>query len=297
MHRSSNEAARWHVSGLIEHWAGLCFMISISSSFSIFILPRITYWQHSYFLNPHTEMKFSALFITAFLSLVKAQDVECGRYNIVKKSCPDGKCCSQYGYCGTSDDHCGIGCQGYFGHCSGEPPASLTSSSIIGGSPTSVTTTTPLSARSVPIAENFCLKRVTPDSPYTDYILSSRGTDLYPAFRHASTNSNPTLLFTIQPSGQLTTADGLKVVLAHCSAPVSKINYFFPTEEVGNDHPSLEQCLIDENGHLQCQASGKFKWNRFAQYGDDNAPYIVEVETGCPSSKIRLVDLKVEYDC
>jgi len=31
--------------------------------------------------------------------------------------CPSGKCCSKYGYCGKSDDHCGKGCQSEFGEC------------------------------------------------------------------------------------------------------------------------------------------------------------------------------------
>jgi len=31
--------------------------------------------------------------------------------------CPAGKCCSKYGYCGTTDKHCGTGCQSEFGHC------------------------------------------------------------------------------------------------------------------------------------------------------------------------------------
>jgi len=31
--------------------------------------------------------------------------------------CPNGKCCSKYGYCGTSDKHCGSGCQSEFGKC------------------------------------------------------------------------------------------------------------------------------------------------------------------------------------
>jgi len=31
--------------------------------------------------------------------------------------CPDGKCCSKYGYCGTSDKHCDAGCQSEFGKC------------------------------------------------------------------------------------------------------------------------------------------------------------------------------------
>jgi len=33
--------------------------------------------------------------------------------------CPSGKCCSKYGWCGTSDDHCSVskGCQSEFGQC------------------------------------------------------------------------------------------------------------------------------------------------------------------------------------
>jgi len=32
-------------------------------------------------------------------------------------TCYDGKCCSKYGYCGTSDAYCGNGCQSEFGAC------------------------------------------------------------------------------------------------------------------------------------------------------------------------------------
>ncbi|KAL6628661.1 RNI-like protein [Neocallimastix sp. 'constans'] len=31
--------------------------------------------------------------------------------------CPTGECCSEYGYCGTSDKYCGKGCQSEFGKC------------------------------------------------------------------------------------------------------------------------------------------------------------------------------------
>lgn len=30
-----------------------------------------------------------------------------------------GPCCSQYGYCGTTSDYCGTGCQSAFGKCAG----------------------------------------------------------------------------------------------------------------------------------------------------------------------------------
>jgi hypothetical protein len=31
--------------------------------------------------------------------------------------CADGLCCSKFGWCGTTSDHCGIGCQSQFGNC------------------------------------------------------------------------------------------------------------------------------------------------------------------------------------
>jgi hypothetical protein len=31
--------------------------------------------------------------------------------------CPNGQCCSQYGWCGTTDGHCGPGCNSTYGQC------------------------------------------------------------------------------------------------------------------------------------------------------------------------------------
>ena len=42
----------------------------------------------------------------------------CGAHN-ASSVCATGMCCSQYGYCGTSVDYCGLGCQGEFGVCNG----------------------------------------------------------------------------------------------------------------------------------------------------------------------------------
>jgi hypothetical protein len=33
--------------------------------------------------------------------------------------CPDGQCCSQFGFCGCTDAFCGSGCQGQCGNCGG----------------------------------------------------------------------------------------------------------------------------------------------------------------------------------
>jgi len=40
-----------------------------------------------------------------------------GRCGILYGKCPDNLCCSQYGYCDDSPDHCSIGCQSDYGRC------------------------------------------------------------------------------------------------------------------------------------------------------------------------------------
>jgi len=55
---------------------------------------------------------------------------QCGGNNGV---CPDNLCCSQYGYCGTSDAHCGKGCQSEFGKCGSSSKTSSSSSTTSNG--------------------------------------------------------------------------------------------------------------------------------------------------------------------
>ncbi|ORY38486.1 hypothetical protein LY90DRAFT_48067 [Neocallimastix californiae] len=44
---------------------------------------------------------------------------KCGSENGVH--CKNNECCSKYGYCGTTDEYCGQGCQPAFGHCNSSP--------------------------------------------------------------------------------------------------------------------------------------------------------------------------------
>jgi len=46
----------------------------------------------------------------------ESKNGECGRG---KGKCPNNKCCSKYGYCGTSEKHCSVekGCQAKYGKC------------------------------------------------------------------------------------------------------------------------------------------------------------------------------------
>lgn len=41
---------------------------------------------------------------------------QCGLTNSFRY-CAGSMCCSEYGYCDVSDQHCGDGCQPYYGHC------------------------------------------------------------------------------------------------------------------------------------------------------------------------------------
>lgn len=62
-------------------------------------------------------------------------DETCGGSNAY--ICPSGQCCSQYGWCGTTTDYCGTGCQSAFGTCAGgtapPPPPSGGNGGTSGG--------------------------------------------------------------------------------------------------------------------------------------------------------------------
>ena len=47
-----------------------------------------------------------------------SEDGKCGKEN---GRCPEGRCCSKYGWCGTTDKYCSLdeGCQSEFGECDG----------------------------------------------------------------------------------------------------------------------------------------------------------------------------------
>jgi hypothetical protein len=55
----------------------------------------------------------------ASTSLVKRDDGACGVHSdgVNYGSCANGMCCSTWGYCGTTDEYCGAGCQPAFGSC------------------------------------------------------------------------------------------------------------------------------------------------------------------------------------
>jgi len=44
-----------------------------------------------------------------------SKNYKCGKKEGTR--CPDGQCCSKYGWCGKSNDYCGTGCQTGFGKC------------------------------------------------------------------------------------------------------------------------------------------------------------------------------------
>ncbi|KAH0650014.1 hypothetical protein KY284_029926 [Solanum tuberosum] len=57
-------------------------------------------------------MKFSStlVFVILALLLTTTYAEQCGRQS-GKRKCPNKLCCSKFGWCGTSCDYCGSGCQ------------------------------------------------------------------------------------------------------------------------------------------------------------------------------------------
>ena len=49
--------------------------------------------------------------------------------------CPEGQCCSKYGWCGTTDDHCSLeaGCQSEFGRCYSDASNKVSKNGQCGG--------------------------------------------------------------------------------------------------------------------------------------------------------------------
>jgi len=48
-----------------------------------------------------------------------------GTCGVGKGRCPEGLCCSKYGYCGKTEKHCENGCQSEFGICNGIAPTPI----------------------------------------------------------------------------------------------------------------------------------------------------------------------------
>jgi len=81
-------------------------------------------------------MRYTIVFALIALAVAK----ECGVS--MKKGCSGGKCCSYWGYCGTSKDYCGSGKTQCACDCKGSKPCVSGSSSSSSGSSTSTSTTT-----------------------------------------------------------------------------------------------------------------------------------------------------------
>ena len=68
--------------------------------------------QRKWYLVLFSLAIFSALLLV-IPNIINQKDAECGNGVV----CPNSQCCSSQSYCGSSVDHCGIGCQSKFGTC------------------------------------------------------------------------------------------------------------------------------------------------------------------------------------
>ncbi|KAJ1547489.1 hypothetical protein HK096_002674 [Nowakowskiella sp. JEL0078] len=61
------------------------------------------------------------------------------------KRCPDGKCCSQYGYCGTTSGYCGTGCISNYGICTESSISAISAKTITTSLAVVITSNLPVS--------------------------------------------------------------------------------------------------------------------------------------------------------
>ncbi|KAH7321500.1 family 18 glycosyl hydrolase [Rhexocercosporidium sp. MPI-PUGE-AT-0058] len=84
--------------------------MKLSTSLFLFDLPTGT-------CNANTPCVNAACCAANCTSNCKAK-AECGQYGVSgKQNCPLGVCCSQFGFCDSTDDFCNTGCQAGFGGC------------------------------------------------------------------------------------------------------------------------------------------------------------------------------------
>ncbi|AEO61242.1 carbohydrate-binding module family 18 protein [Thermothelomyces thermophilus ATCC 42464] len=82
------------------------------------------------------------------------KDGRCGNNTICVGNPNFGPCCSQFFWCGSSEEYCGAGCQSQFGACMGvpgipgEPPNNITTSSTTSSSTTATATSTTVTSSS-----------------------------------------------------------------------------------------------------------------------------------------------------
>ncbi|KAG6538176.1 hypothetical protein ZIOFF_003287 [Zingiber officinale] len=78
-----------------------------------------------------TTSRFLAIVCTVAVLLLGASGKQCGVQNN-GALCPNGLCCSEYGWCGNTAEYCCNDCQSQC-HCNSRQPPTLSSSSPVGG--------------------------------------------------------------------------------------------------------------------------------------------------------------------
>ncbi|KAJ4305927.1 hypothetical protein N0V90_001460 [Kalmusia sp. IMI 367209] len=87
----------------------------------------------------------------------------------------DGECCSQYGWCGKSDSHCGTGCNLLYGNCAGSASSSATKDVVSSTRTTLLTSTrTTLATTASASASGTCANLLI-----DDWVSQSRLTFLF----------------------------------------------------------------------------------------------------------------------
>jgi len=90
--------------------------------------------------------------------------------------CPSNKCCSEFGYCGTSTRHCGKKCQSEFGRCDGVASTTTTTTTKKTTTPAKKTTT-PAKKTTTPVKKTTTTTTTTTikvSTPTIEYTTSDR---------------------------------------------------------------------------------------------------------------------------
>lgn len=111
----------------------------------------------------------------------------CGVVDAIETSCPDEQCCSTWGWCGETSDHCGGGCQPQFGACDD------------GGSSSNTASATPPGMEPCPAGHHAsCATHVVTPGQYSYMIASGHGMTVNELVAMNGLDGDGSLLYPLQ---------------------------------------------------------------------------------------------------
>ncbi|KAI9175254.1 hypothetical protein H9P43_006615 [Blastocladiella emersonii ATCC 22665] len=169
--------------------------------------------------------------------ITEATDGTCGG----KKVCPGGQCCSQYGWCGTTSEYCGTGCQSQCNlvAVAGVKPCNAVSSSTTATTATSSVPTSTATGTIPAVPASPTLWTVSPSLTNGQFSKDSFG-----MYTSCGWSRMFALTYDDGPHPTLTSQ-----ILSNLAAASYKVTFFWIGQNV-RDNPTIAQQVINAGHHV-----------------------------------------------